>query len=215
MRIASVAPRWYAVSGSPADSVLVALFHLCPRPPSLVVSGINLGVNVGTDVFYSGTLAGALEAAIHDVPAIAISQEVAFADSDPDQGPTLDDLLERTADFGAITARHVLDSGLPRRTALSINAPAALRREYCWTRLGRRVYREMVEQRHDLRGHPYFWIGGPVLHGVSGPGTDAHAIEQGLISLTLLGLDMSIDPPDQYQGIVLDGYRRRRAPGTD
>ena len=70
------APDRYAVSGTPVDAVLMGLFKLCPRRPDLIVSGINHGLNVGTDVFYSGTLAAALEGAIQEIPAMAVCDAV-------------------------------------------------------------------------------------------------------------------------------------------
>jgi 5'-nucleotidase len=200
MRIEEVeAGRRYAVTGSPADAVLVGLFHLCSRRPRLVVSGINHGLNLGTDVFYSGTVAGALEGVIHGVPGLAVSQEVR------EQAP-LAELLERTADFAALVARRLLADPPPAGTALSINAPAAVTSRYAWTRLGRRVYRERVERRIDLRGQPYYWVGGPVVRDQSPEGTDSHALERDVISLTPLSLDLTGNAPPCYHDWVLDGY---------
>jgi len=196
-------PRQYAVSGSPVDSVLMGIFKLCPRRPELVVSGINHGLNVGTDVFYSGTVAAALEGAIQGLPALAVSQELPI-----DGGPPLEQLLARTARFAAAVAGQILEHRLPPQSVLNVNAPATGTDRYCFTRLGRRVYRELVDERLDLRGIPYYWIGGPVIHNTSGPGTDAHAAEAGIISLTLLNLDLSVEPPGGGAGWQIDGYRR-------
>src|SRR5688572_8971429 len=73
LRVDELEPGVFSVDGTPVDCVYLALLHLVPRPPALVVSGINHGFNLGSDVFYSGTVAGALEAALRDVPAIALS----------------------------------------------------------------------------------------------------------------------------------------------
>jgi 5'-nucleotidase len=193
LRVVEQGPHRFAISGTPADCVLLALFSLCPRRPSLVVSGINLGLNVGTDVFYSGTLAGALEGAIHEVPAIAVSQELPRRG-----GAKLTALLARTARFAVALGRQVLSAGLPSQTALNVNAPAAMTESFRWTRHGRRAYREQAEQRADLRGVPYYWIGGPPLLGRSAPDTDAHAVDSGLISVTPLGLDLTTSLPCCY-----------------
>lgn len=203
LRITTVAPRRFAVTGTPADAVLLGLFHLCPRRPALVVSGINLGLNLGTDVFYSGTVAGALEGTIHGVPGLAVSQETA-------DGPgSLADLLDRTGRFAALVASRMLEQPPPAGIVLSINAPARATDRFAWTRLGRRVYREQVERRMDLRGDPYYWVGGPVIRQRSDPGTDSHAVETGAMSLTPLGLDLTATLPSCYYGWTLEGYEPR------
>jgi 5'-nucleotidase len=98
LRITRSATDRYAVSGSPVDAVLMGLFKLCPRRPDLIVSGINHGLNVGTDVFYSGTLAAALEGAIQEIPALAVSQELPEAAA-VEEPLTMAQLLDRTARF--------------------------------------------------------------------------------------------------------------------
>lgn len=198
------AERRYAVSGTPADAVLLGLFHICERRPALVVSGINLGLNLGTDVFYSGTVAGALEGVIHRVPAMAVSQDI------PADRSILPDLIERTARFATRMASMVLACGMADRTALNINAPATLAERFSWTSLGRRVYREQVLRRDDLRGRPYYWIGGPVVQNQGEPGTDSHAVESDLISVTLLSIDMTADPPPCYDSWTIEGFVRAR-----
>jgi 5'-nucleotidase len=180
-------PGRFAVSGTPVDAVLLSLFGLCPRPPSLVVSGINHGPNLGTDVFYSGTVAGALEGAIHDVPGLAVSQEL----PERPTPSTLQPLLERTARFAAQLARAMLADSPGPRIAFNVNGPARETSAFAWSRLGPRVYREQVDRRLDLRGAPYYWIGGPPLRGVAEPGTDAHTVEAGMISVTPLDLDLT------------------------
>jgi 5'-nucleotidase len=190
LRVRSIDTGSHAVSGTPADSVLLALFHLCPRRPDLVVSGINLGVNLGTDVFYSGTLAGALEGLIHGVPSIAVSQDLPAA-SKGNGASTLTELLDRTARFTASLASRMVQSPSVPPVTFNVNAPATTSDTFCWTRLGKRAYRETVEERLDLRGIPYYWIGGPPLLGQNAPDTDAYAIESGLISITPLSLDLT------------------------
>jgi 5'-nucleotidase len=169
------------VSGTPVDCVYLGVLQLLPRRPDLVVSGINHGLNLGSDVFYSGTVAAAVEGAIRGVPAFAISR-------DWDTAPELD----AAARFAASLARAVLEEGLPPHTLLNVNVPKRPPTGFEWTRLGRRVYREQVETRIDLRGKSYFWIGGPVLEGaVEEPGTDCAAILTGAISVTPLDLDLT------------------------
>jgi 5'-nucleotidase len=194
----------YAVSGTPADAVLLGLFSICPRQPTLVISGINFGLNLGTDVLYSGTVAGALEGTIHHLSAMAISQEI------PDDRSQLSALLDRTATFGTLMAKMIIAHGVPKGTALNINAPATQTHRFCWTRLGRRVYREQVLRREDLRGRSYYWVGGAVVKHQSEPGTDSHAVESDMISMTPLSIDMTADLPSCYDEWKVEGFQRAR-----
>ncbi len=187
LRVHEHGPRRFAVTGTPADSVIMSIHQICPRPPDLIISGINHGLNLGTDVFYSGTIAGALEGAIRGLTGLAVSQDL------PGPGePALDALLARTARFAAEVARAVLATPLPGGTVLNLNAPATLSEAFTWTGLGPRVYRETVERRFDLRGVPYYWIGGPPMEGRSPEGTDSRAVEDGMLSVTHLGLDLTV-----------------------
>ena len=180
----------YAVSGTPTDAVLLAMSEFCPRPPALVVSGINPGPNLGTDVFYSGTVAGAIQASIRGIQGMAVSQELPESKM---PGGALQELFENTARFATFVARQLLDSPLPPNTTLNLNAPASLASCYAWTAMGKRVYREGVERHLDPRGRPYYWVGGPPIRNINPPGTDGHAVEAGLFSLTLLDLNLTAD----------------------
>ncbi len=193
LRMYQNGPRRFAVTGTPADAVIMAIHRICPRPPDLIVSGINHGLNLGTDVFYSGTVAGAMEGAIRGLTGLAVSQDIPAKGADGGDDPELP--LARTARFAARVARSVIKDPLPPGTMLNLNAPDNLTETFVWTGLGPRVYREKVEKRLDLRGVPYYWIGGPPLDGESEPGTDSHALEQGLISVTHLGLDLTVKGP--------------------
>ena len=177
----------YAVHGTPTDAVLLGMSEFCPRAPDMVVSGINPGPNLGTDVFYSGTVAGAIQGAIRGVQGMAVSQDIP-------EGATpeaLDELFRNTACFARDLAGRLLASPLPANTVLNVNAPTVPSRRFAWTRMGKRVYRENVLRRLDPRGAPYYWVGGPPVSGVNPPGTDGHAVEQGLISLTPLDLNLT------------------------
>jgi 5'-nucleotidase len=180
LRVDEVRPRWLAVSGTPADSVYLGSLHLMPRLPDLVFSGINNGYNLGSDVFYSGTVAAAIEGSIRGAPAVAISVEY---QAQPDFG--------HAARFAAALARAVLERRLPPRHLLNVNLASTPPRGYAWTRLGRRVYREQVAERVDLRGKRYLWIGGPAVAEPDAPGTDCEAVRAGLVSVTPLDLDLT------------------------
>lgn len=183
LRVDELGNGVYAIDGTPVDCVYLALHHLVPRRPALVVSGINDGYNLGSDVFYSGTVAGAVEAALRGVPAIAVSLERRRPQD-----------FSHAAGFLAALAAEVVRRGegaLPERSLLSLNVPPGPIDGYQVTFLGRRVYRDQVEVRADLRGRAYYWIGGPEENANDLPGSDCSAVRDGLVSLTPLGLDLT------------------------
>jgi 5'-nucleotidase len=183
LRVDEVERGVYAVDGTPADCSYLALLHLAPRRPALCVSGINHGYNLGSDVFYSGTVAGAVEAALRGVPAIAVSLE---RRSSPDLGPA--------AAFTRALAAEAIARGegaIPPAALLNVNLPHGPVTGYQVTFLGRRVYRDQVDVRQDLRGRSYYWIGGPEEAATDLPGSDCSAVQAGLASITPLGLDLT------------------------
>lgn len=189
LRVVEVAPHWFSVSGTPADCVYLGVLELCPRP-DLVISGINHGYNLGADIFYSGTVAGAIEAALRGVPAIAVSMGY---------GPGAD--FSTAARLCHALAQAAMRTGLPRQTVLNINVPGrehhdetAPKDSFMWTRLGQRSYREHVDSRSDPRGNTYYWIGGPPEPCDDPPGTDSYAVHHGIPSVTPINLDLTHGP---------------------
>jgi 5'-nucleotidase len=183
LRVDEIQPGVYSIDGTPVDCVYLALLHLVPRKPALCVSGINHGYNLGSDVFYSGTVAGAVEAALRAVPAIAISLERRQPQDFSQAAAFLKALGAETIARGA--------AALPESSLLSVNVPGGPIRDYQVTFLGRRVYRDQVEVREDLRGRSYYWIGGPEENATDLPGSDCSAVRAGLASVTPLGLDLT------------------------
>jgi len=180
LRVDNLRPGWFSVDGTPVDCVYLAVLKLAPRRPSLLVSGINHGFNLGSDVFYSGTVACAVEAAIRGVPAIAMSLDYhGLSDFAPAAG------------FAHALARAALVEGLPEGTLLNVNVPAGTPARYRFTRLGKRLYRDQVEQRDDLRGRRYYWLGGPPVGVGDAEGTDGRAMKDHMVSVTPLGLDLT------------------------
>ncbi len=197
LRVEERAGKRFAVSGSPVDCVYVAMNKIVPRQPDLVISGINRGYNLGADVFYSGTVAAAVEGALRGTPAIALSL-----------APRAGDQIERATAFTAALARAVLAAQRAHKTVLNVNFPAQIGRDYEWTRLGERVYHDVVDDRRDPRGRRYYWIGGGVAAADNPPGTDCHAVESGRVSVTPLYLDLThhdmlAEPP----AFAVDGYQ--------
>jgi 5'-nucleotidase len=198
LRVDEVKPRWFAVDGTPADCVYLGMYKLTEGPIDLVVSGINLG----SDVFYSGTVAAAVEGALRQIPSIAVSLE-----HRPGRGND-GERFRPAARFAHALARAVLKRGLPQGTLLNVNVPArGAIGGYAWTRLGRRAYRDQVEARDDLRGHRYYWIGGPPIAIDHQAGSDGAAIVKGHVSVTPLGLDLTHDGLlANLPGWELDGF---------
>jgi 5'-nucleotidase len=171
-------------NGGPADCVALAVLGVVPRQLDLVISGINLGANVAQDMTYSGTVSAALEALICGIPAIAISLAV--------KGSGATDLI-CAARFAATLAHRVLRSGR-RDLLLNVNVPTVPCNEIAGveiTRLGKRIYRDVLIERQDPRGHKYYWIGGEPPTGVIEDGTDIAALAANRISVTPLQLDLT------------------------
>jgi 5'-nucleotidase len=196
--------RAFVSTAPPPDCVALALLGVCERRPDMVVSGINHGANLGYDVFYSGTVAAAVEATIEGVPAIAISRDFEDKDMDlavsrgfSDEALRLDRAeIDYTpiAAFCARLTQKVLERGLPANTFLNVNIPSAPWEQIKGvelTRLGHRVYRDELVARQDPRGRPYYWIGGLPPKGILDHGTDIWAVANNLISITPVNLDMT------------------------
>ena len=198
LRVDRLAPRVYSVSGTPADCVYLGLLDLC-KGADLVISGCNHGYNLGADIFYSGTVAGAVEAALRGTPSIAVSM-----------GTGLGADFAQAAEFCKALAPVVAQQGLPTQTLLNVNIPgpkAPRPGEFRWTRLGQRLYRDQVEHRTDPRGNTYYWIGGAAEPFDDPPGTDVHAVHHGYVSVTPLGLDLTHgDLLNRLPGWQLQGF---------
>jgi 5'-nucleotidase len=170
----------FSVDGTPADSVYVALHErsVLPRTPVLVVSGMNHGLNLGQDVFYSGTVAAAREGALQGIPALAIST-------------SRDTNLSAAARDAAAIAQNLLRAHAGGPCLFNVNYPSGDRWQKQATVSGRRVYTGGLITRHDPRGRPYYWIGGDgVTHEGEG-GTDTEAFDAGIVGITPLCLDLS------------------------
>jgi 5'-nucleotidase len=179
--------RWFSVSGTPADCVYMALNHLLPERPDLVVSGINYGSNLGNDVLYSGTVAAAMEACLAEIPAIAASLHLDFRDPEPLHWDTAGAVVRQVAE-------RVVEHGLPRRTLLNVNvpnvAPDALQGVVS-CRHGERRYENLVRPGTDPRGRKYFWVAGNHSHFGDDPQTDGPLVERGFASVSPLSADMT------------------------
>ena len=183
LRVQQIKDHWFMVDGTPTDCVMLAVRSLIGRRPDLVVSGINAGANLGDDVTYSGTVAGAFEGMLLGVPSFAISN----ISHHPEH-------FDAAARFGARLGRYILEHGLPEDTALNVNLPDRAYEQFQGveiTRMGRRNYQDEIIRREDPRGGLYYWIGGADPTHVPESGTDFEAIEHGKISITPLQRDLT------------------------
>lgn len=173
----------HAVNGTPADSVKLAILTICPEPPDLVVSGINLGPNTATNVIYSGTVSAATEARILRIPSIAVSLAT-FKDP----------IWETPATFARQLAAEVLAHGLPDKVLLNINVPNLPLEKVKGirvTRQGNSGYKERYETRSDPRSVPYYWQAGTYSMSDVDEETDALAVDQGYVSVTPVSFDLT------------------------
>jgi 5'-nucleotidase len=183
LRVFEVAPRRYRITGTPTDCVHLAVHTLTGgRLPDLVVSGINRGLNIGDDLTYSGTVAGALEGALLHIPAVAISA------ASGERGTV--EYAEAAA-FAPSVCSKVLEHGLTSGVLLNVNVPAGAPRGVRVTRQGTRTYRATAEERLDPAGQPYYWIAGVDMTPSGEADGDHVAIRDGYISVTPLHANLT------------------------
>jgi 5'-nucleotidase len=171
----------YAVDGTPTDCVNIAVTQVFKRLPDLVVSGINKGWNLGDDVTYSGTVAGALEAALLGVPAIAVSLAATRGTYD----------FSHAAAAAASIAESLLANPLPSRTFLNINLPKGKPKGFRVTVQAKRNHITTVAERHDPKGRPYFWIEEGQDEWHPHDQSDYQAVRDGYVSVTPLQPDLT------------------------
>ena len=189
----------FAVEGTPSDSAIVALQTLIDEPVDLVVSGINMGANMGNDVFISGTMGAALQAHFRGIPAIAISV-AALHDVHFEAAARVVGLLAQSVADGRLTAPLLLNVNLP-------NVPAERIRGVSLTRLGRRTYMDVVNEGDDGR-RKYYWIARDRPGWVLERGLDVWAVRRRRISITPMDTDLTADSPTRA---VRDATRQVRS----
>jgi 5'-nucleotidase len=183
IRAHRVAEDFYRVEGTPTDCVHLAITGLLDVEPDLVVAGINYGPNLGDDVIYSGTVAAATEGRFLGLPAIAISQD--------SHAPKH---LETAAGIAADLVARLRAQPLESSIILNVNVPdlpLAAIRGHAATRLGHRHKAEPVTAALDPRGRTVYWVGPAGPEQDAGPGTDFHAVREGMVSITPLQVDLT------------------------
>ncbi|HEX4546100.1 MAG TPA: 5'/3'-nucleotidase SurE [Candidatus Acidoferrum sp.] len=174
-----IADREWAIDGTPADCVIVALHKLLSEKPDLVISGINHGANLGENVYYSGTVGAAREGALHHLPSVAISLCSKRAEVN----------FENSARVARAAAEMILNEGLPDQVLLNVNVPEPWNGEVRFTRQSKKITRNQLTEGKDPRGRSYFWLYEQKIDKDVEPDTDYEAIFAGAVSITPLHLD--------------------------
>ncbi len=173
----------YTVDGTPTDCVTLGLNRVLPEKPILLVSGINAGANLGDDISYSGTVSAAIESTMYGIPSLSFS----LAGEPP---------FDFTIAAGVAwkIASMALAFGLPKATLLNINVPqcgADKINGFRYTRQGKRIYEDAIQETLDPWGRKHYWIGGGTVHWDDSPNTDEQAVRSGFISITPIQLDLT------------------------
>lgn len=183
IRAQEMSKNWYSVDGTPTDCVHLAITGLINEEPSIVVSGMNAGANLGDDIIYSGTVAAAMEGRFLGLPAVAISVTSYQPAYLLDAASVSFELISKLA-----------STQLPNDVIININIPDIPKHEIKGiqtTRLGNRHKAEPVICSEDPRGKPIYWVGAAGPEQDSGPGTDFHAIKNCYVSVSPMHLDLT------------------------
>ena len=188
LRIRQVAPKRFAVNGTPTDCVMIGVNHILrEHQPDLVLSGVNYGANLADDVIYSGTVAAAMEGALLDIPSIALSLVVDYKSEHPAR-------WETALDHAPGLLKKLLAQKLPADIITNINFPCVSPDEVKGVRVvpqGLRHMKDNLLMRTDPRGNPYYWIGAIAEEGDLEPGTDLYAAREHFITVTPLSFHLT------------------------
>jgi 5'-nucleotidase len=175
----AVGERQWAIEGTPADCVIVALHKLLPEKPDMVISGINHGANLGENVYYSGTVGAAREGALHHIPSVAISLCSKNAKA----------RFESAVRVARAATELILKEGLPDQVLLNVNVPEPWTGGVRFTRQSKKITRNQLSEGKDPRGRSYYWLFEQKIDKEVEPDTDYAAIFAGEVSITPLHLD--------------------------
>lgn len=173
----------YAVSGTPADCVKMGIRNLMKEPPDIVVSGINHGSNTAVNIIYSGTVGAAREAAMMDVPSIAMS----ITDHNPDD-------FEYAGRVAQKICQLVYKHGLPNGTLLNVNVPDLPEEKIKGikiTEMGKSRWDDIYERRMDPYGNDYYWLTGKLIEEDTSLEKDQYAIKQDYVAVSPIHFDLT------------------------
>ena len=185
LRLRKLGPKRFAVDGTPTDCVMLAMREVMKdRRPTLLLSGINLGGNMGEDVTYSGTVAAAMDGALLEVPSIAFSLAVSDGVARWDTAIDIVTQIVPRLVAGAWPANTLMNVNIPNLPAGELTGIRA-------TAQGRRKIGDNLVKAVDPRGRPYYWIGPIRDEDRARDGTDINAVTNGAVSVTPIYLDLT------------------------
>ncbi len=197
-----VGERQWAIDGTPADCVIVALHRLLAEKVDVLIAGINHGANLGENVYYSGTVGAAREGALHHIPSMAMSlcsknAKVNFEDS---------------ARVARAAAQMILQEGLPDQVLLNVNVPEPWTGGVKFTRQSKKITRNQLSEGKDPRGRSYYWLFEQKIDKDAEPDTDYEAIFAGAVSITPLHLDpthtLSLNHLSHWAKLIASQFRQ-------
>jgi len=181
LRVKKIKARIFAVDGTPADCVYLATQKILPRRPSLLISGINRGPNLGQqDISYSGTVAGAIQGAFLQIPSLAVSL---LSDEDHQYH------FDFAAEIVSSMVEKLMEKKIPERLMLNINIPPPPFRGIKIVKLGQKRYNPEIIEKQDPRKRPYYWIGTGNPKALGDKSSDVMVIKQGYTTITPLHTD--------------------------
>ncbi len=183
LRVKKIDTKIYAVSGTPADCIYLAVQYILPSKPDLIFSGMNPGPNLGQqDIAYSGTVAGAVQGTFLDIPSFAISTL-------PDKNGKF--YFNFSADFILSLTKQLIHKPLPKGVTLNINIPPPPVKGIKITKLGQKRYHPEIISKKDPRERDYYWIGTGMTKAIGGVHSDVNVIQRGYITVTPLHRDLT------------------------
>ncbi len=180
----------WALSGTPADCVYMGIRYVLKKKPDIIVSGINSGVNLGNDIYYSGTVAAAREAAVLEIPAIAASLDYHYQVGAKEKSKLFADAAQYLVQLVGQALKH----RMPPHCMLNVNFPNRPFNKIKGVKIskqGFRMYTDLVKEKYDNRGKPYFWMGGTYAGFKPIAGSDCEVLDKGYISITPCRLDIT------------------------
>ncbi len=183
------AKRIWITSGTPGDCVKIGINAILTpeEKPDLIISGINHGPNLGTDILYSGTVSCAMEGAMMGIPSIAVS--LASMSSDPV-------LFKNVAMFMAKFVHKIKEFNFPKKSILNINVPGLMPEDLAGvaiTRLGGKMFTDEYDKRIDPRGKVYYWMAGELIRQCENDDSDINALRWNKVSITPITFEMTLD----------------------
>lgn len=195
LRLFKLRDGYYSTTGTPADCVYMGIREVMKTKPDLILSGINTGANLGTDIYYSGTVAAAREGALMNIPSYAFSlvdMKLKGAEKGEGLPQKLPMNFKMAADFAVTILQKTTPVPFPKHTLLNINVPNVAKSEIKgiqFARQGFRYYMNEVAKRTDPRGKDYYWIGGAYAGFEDQTGSDCNLVDQHYVSIVPITID--------------------------